>query len=207
MKKIAIVGASGHGKVVADLAEILGYDVSFFDDAYPNKKLVEHWSVLGKFKDLLCMNDKYDAAIVAIGNNQIRMKLSERLTEADFYLPVLIHPSSTVSRYASIDAGTVVFANSVVNAFAKLGKGCIINSSATVEHDCVLGEGVHLSPNVTLAGTTKVGGYSWLGIGSVTKQLVEIGAHTTIGANSTVIHNIPSNVTAIGTPAIIKKYH
>ena len=207
MKKIAVVGASGHGKVVADLAELCGYEVFFYDDAYPNRKNVEHWPVLGKFEDLLGVNDKYDAAIVAIGNNQIRMKLSEQLIEADFYLPVFIHPSAIVSQYASIDAGTVVFANTVVNAFAQLGKSCIINSSAIVEHDCILGKAVHISPNVALGGATKVGSYSWLGIGSVTKQLVEIGEHTTVGANSTVIYNIPSNVTAMGSPAVINKYH
>ena len=32
MPKLAILGASGHGKVVADIAELNGYDVVFFDD-------------------------------------------------------------------------------------------------------------------------------------------------------------------------------
>lgn len=207
MKKIAIVGASGHGKVVADLAELCGFGVFFYDDVYPSKEFVEHWPILGSLDDLLCINNIYDAAIVAIGDNQVRMELSEQLIKAGFNLPILIHPSSTVSQYASINSGTVVLANSVINAFAKIGRNCIVNTGSIVEHDCILGDGIHLSPSVALAGATKIEDRAWLGIGAVTKQLSEIGSDTIIGANSTVIHNIPSNVTAIGSPALITKYH
>ena len=135
MKKIAIVGASGHGKVVADLAELCGFEVAFFDDAYPEKKSIEHWPVLGDFKDLLKTNDVLKNAIVAVGNNNIRTKLSKHLIENGFHLPVLIHPKATISKYAKIDLGSVVFANAVINAFAKIGRYSIINSSATVEHE------------------------------------------------------------------------
>jgi len=204
LKKIAIVGASGHGKVVADLAELCGFEVVFFDDAYPEKKSIEHWPVIGDFKDLLEANDVLKNAIVAVGNNNIRTKLSKHLIERGFHLPVLIHPKATISKYAKIDLGSVVFANAVINAFAKIGRYSIINSSATVEHDCILGEGVHLSPNAALAGGTILHRNAWLGIGTVTRQLVEVGSNSIIGANSTVIKNIPADVTAFGSPAEIK---
>lgn len=207
METLAIVGASGHGKVVAELAELLGYVVTFYDDSYPKIKNVEHWSVIGTLDDLLKNNNDYNNAIVAIGNNSIRTHISYQLLEENFNLPFLIHPSAVVSKYAKVSSGSVVFASAVVNAFAQVGQSCIINTGAVVEHDCVVGDGVHLSPNVALAGGTKIGKLSWLGIGSVTKQLTEIGINTTIGANSTVIHNIPSNITAIGSPATIKKNH
>ncbi len=210
MKKIAIIGASGHGKVVADLAQMCGYQVFFFDDSFPNLKQIAHWSVIGSFSDLLNQNQNQDQnhvfefAVVAIGDNKTRSKLSEQLSEVGFSLATLIHHSAVVSQYAVVESGSVVFANAVINAFAKIGKNCIINTGAIVEHDCIIKDAVHLSPNVALAGNTKVGISTWLGIGSVTKQGVEIGDNSTIGANSTVLNNIPSNVTAVGSPATVK---
>ena len=206
MQRLAIVGASGHGKVVADLAELLGYDVTFFDDAYPKKENIEHWPVIGTFDELRKNKNDYKNAVVAIGNNSIRAQISHQLIEVDFNLPLLIHPSAVVSKYAKISSGSVIFASAVVHAFAQVGRSCIINTGAVVEHDCVVGDSVHLSPNVALAGGTKIGELSWLGVGSVTKQLVEIGCNSIVGANSTVISNIPSNVIAVGTPAVINKY-
>ena len=201
MKKIAIVGASGHGKVVAELAEESGYHVVFFDDAYPDKQKIEHWEIVGDFADLLNLKEDYKHAIVAIGNNQIRFNLSEQLLNSGFNLPVLIHPSAVVSGYTQIDDGTVVFANAVINAFSQISRYCIINTSAIVEHDCILGYAVHLSPNVALAGGTQIDKLSWLGIGSVTKQLVKIGSNVIVGANATVVKDIPADVTVVGTPA------
>ena len=203
-KKLAIVGASGHGKVVADLAELCGYDVVFFDDAYPEKQKIEHYNIEGSFTDLLKSQHKYSKAIVAIGNNKIRLNLSKQLSHNGFALPSLIHPASIVSKYAKVADGSVVFAGSVINAFAQVGENCIINTGAVVEHDCVLGNAVHLSPNVALAGATIIGDSAWIGIGAVTCQLIEIGKNSIVGANSTVINNIPADVTAFGSPAVVK---
>jgi sugar O-acyltransferase (sialic acid O-acetyltransferase NeuD family) len=206
VKTLAIIGASGHGKVLADMAELLGYNVTFFDDAYPNKLANEHWPIAGNLTVLLKNPNLYECVVVAIGNNQMRNTLCIKLINDGFKLPTLIHPTSVISKYAKIADGSVFLANSVVNAFAQIGRNCIINTGAIIEHDCVIGEAVHVSPNVALAGGTKVGDLSWLGIGSLTKQLVEICENTIIGANTTVINNIPSNVMAVGTPAVIKKY-
>jgi len=208
MKQLAIIGASGHGKVVAELAELCGFKVVFYDDAYPHKKNIEHWLVVGKFSCLLTANDKDQDAIVAIGDNKIRLDLSEQLMASGFTLPVLVHPCAVISKYATVDSGTVVFANAVINAFSQVGKSCIINTAAVVEHDCRLGDAVHLSPNVALAGGTRINRLSWLGIGTVTKQLIEVGSNVSIGANSTVIKNIPDNVKAFGSPAeVINNKH
>ena len=194
MQKLAIVGASGHGKVVADLAELCGFEVTFFDDKCTQQFKVEHWNVAGTLDDLLVTQVKYSFAIIAIGDNEVRTKLSNNLLDVGFELPILIHPKATVSKYAKIASGTVVFANAVINAFARIGTNCIVNTGAVVEHDCTIGNSVHLSPNVALAGGTIVDDLAWLGIGSVTKQLVHIGKGCIVGANSTVIKNIPANV-------------
>lgn len=205
-KELAIVGASGHGKVVADIAEQLGFIVKFYDDAYPNKTYIEHWPIDGSCADLIALNKVGNKrninAIVAIGNNQIRQQKVELLKQNSFNLITLIHPKAVISQYATIAQGSVVFAGATINAFANIGVGCIINTSAIIEHDCAIGDFTHICPNTALAGGVIVGSKSWVGIGSQIKQLIVIGDNCMIGAGSTVVKNLPNNVTAFGSPAL-----
>lgn len=205
MKTLAILGASGHGKVVADCAELCGWQaVSFFDDAWPEKQINGHWPIQGNTADLLQRVREFDGVLVAIGNNTIRDAKLRALLDADASVPVLLHPSSVVSRYASLGPGSVVFAGAVVNADARIGFGAIINTGATVDHDCVLGDSVHVSPGANLAGGVGVGDLSWLGIGSAVLQLVQIGSAVMVGAGAVVIADVPDSVTVTGVPARAK---
>jgi len=209
-KELAIVGASGHGKVIADIAEQLGFTVKFYDDAYPTKTYIEHWPILGTCADLITItNTRVVPAdvVVAIGNNEIRQQKIDLLRKNNFNLITLIHPTAVISPYATVAAGTVVFAGAIINAFAKVGGGCIINTAAVVEHDCIINDFTHICPNAALAGGVVVGSKSWVGIGSQVKQLITIGNHCLIGAGSTVIKNIPDNVTAFGSPAVVIRSH
>ena len=202
-KKLVVVGASGHGKVVADLAELLGFSVSFFDDAYPIKTQLAHWSIIRTFDDLLSLHAPDVPVVVAIGNNAVREKKNAALKLHKFEMPSLVHPTAIVSRYATLGTGSVVFAGAIINAFAQIGDGCIVNSAAIIEHDCVIGHHSHISPNVALAGGVVVGSGSWIGIGSQVKQLIHIGDNVVIGAGSTVIKDIPAGVLAYGCPATV----
>jgi len=210
-KNLAIVGASGHGKVIADIAEQLGYTVNFYDDAYPSKKNIEHWAIHGTCEDLIALNNINAASnnevVVAIGNNEIRQQKIQLLQQNSFNLITLIHPTAVISQYSKIAPGTVIFAGAIINAFANVGAGCIINTAAVVEHDCSIDDFSHICPNVVLAGGVSVGAKSWVGIGSQVKQLITIGDNCLIGAGSTVVKNIPDNVTAFGSPAVVIKNH
>lgn len=204
MRKLAILGASGHGKVVADIAELNGYDVIFFDDAFPTKEKVEHWPIIGCSTDLL--NNAHDYEIcIAIGNNLIRQQKQVQLKQAGGRFPVLAHPNAAISRYAMIAEGTVVMAGATINAFAQVKCGVIVNTCAVVEHDCILNEFCHISPNATLAGGVEVGKCAWVGAGAVVKQLVSVNGYSVIGAGSVVINDIPERTTAVGVPAKIKE--
>lgn len=204
MKMIAILGASGHGKVVADIAEKCGYDaVTFFDDNRSDN--LEHWKVSGNFQDLIRRVGEFDSIAVAIGNNRVRQEKILHLKAAGAHLPRLIDPSATISRYCQIGDGTIICAGVVLSSFVKIGVGCIINTSASIDHDCVIEDYVHISPGVHLAGGVNVGKLTWVGIGASVIQLIDIGENAIIGANSTVIKSIPSNVTAVGSPTRIVK--
>jgi sugar O-acyltransferase (sialic acid O-acetyltransferase NeuD family) len=202
MKKMAILGASGHGKVVAEIAELNGWEgIVFFDDAYPNIKQNGVWPVRGTTKDLIAAADEYSTVIVAIGDNQIRLQKSKFLLSEGLKLGSLIHPKAQVSKYAKIKEGTVVMAGAVINPFATVGMCSIINTSCSIDHDCVIGNGVHISPGAHLAGGVEVGDLSWLGIGSTVKQSIKIGCSATVAAGAVVVNDVPDGVVVKGVPA------
>ena len=204
MKSIAILGASGHGKVVAEIAELCGFDsIIFFDDNNAIKSL-ESWKVIGDTHNLLSHVSSFDACFVAIGDNNVRVKKTELLKNKNANIVSLIHPSAYVSEYSLIKKGTVVMANASINPYASIGESCIVNTSSTIEHDCLIGSGVHISPNTALAGGVRVGDKTSVGIGSSIRQNIEIGDNVIIGTGSVVITNIPDNVVAFGVPAKIE---
>lgn len=195
MKQLLIIGASGHGKVVADIAELNGYEsILFFDD---NDKLEKcgKYSVVGKSTDIM----KYDGdVIVAIGNAKIREKFQNSMQHRKF--PVLIHPNAVVADSVCIGAGTVVMAGTVLNPFSTIGNGCIINTGASVDHDCDIGNYVHVSVGAHISGTVCVGDRTWIGVGVSVSNNLNICSDCMIGAGAVVVKNIEESGTYLGVP-------
>lgn len=193
--KLTIIGASGHGKVVAEIASLCGYDeIEFLDD---NESLDScgSWSVVGKTdKALEANNDVF----VAIGNGTIRKRIMERLSGKQ--IPILVHPSAIVSNDVKIGDGTVVMAGAVINPGVTIGEGCIINTSSSVDHDCVIGDYVHVSVGAHLSGTVTVGDLTWIGAGATVSNNVSICGGCMIGAGAVVIKDIDIQGTYIGVP-------
>lgn len=205
MSTLIIVGAGGHGRVIADAAICAGWSkIIFYDDAFPKIRKTGTWEICGTSADLL--NSQTSApVVVGIGHNTIRMQKANELKHAGFDLVSVIHPSAILSPSAKIGAGTVVFGGVVINSCATIGEHCIINTNATIEHDCSLDEGVHISPQAALGGGVRIGKLSWIGIGACVKQGIEIGESVMIGAGAAVVKNLPGHCTAIGVPARIAK--
>ncbi len=204
MKSLAILGASGHGKVVAEVALASGWnDVSFYDDAWPERCRLGKWPVLGDTAALLDSRDRFDGVIVAIGRNPVRMEKIGLVQEAGGLIATIVHPSAVISATARLGEGTVAMAGVVVNADAVIGRGSILNTSCSVDHDCVVGEGVHISPGVHLAGDVHVNDLSWIGIGASIRQGVTIGRAVQVGAGAAVVNDIADNLTVVGVPAKI----
>jgi sugar O-acyltransferase (sialic acid O-acetyltransferase NeuD family) len=196
MKQLVIIGASGHGKVVADIARKNGYEeICFLDD---NESLTEcgGYPVVGKSSEL----NRFDCDIfVAIGNAKIRERILEEL--ADKSVPTLIHPNAVIGENVSIGLGTVVVAGAIINPGATIGKGCIINTGASVDHDCVINDFVHVSVGAHVAGTVEVGKGTWIGAGAVVKNNLNICSGCMIGAGAVVIRDISESSTYVGIPA------
>lgn len=200
--RLAVLGASGHGKSVADAAMESGWtELVFFDDRWPALTVNGHWPVIGTTADLLANAPAFDGIVVAIGNCSVRWERHQALVAAGAAMASVIHPRATVSRYAQVGKGAVVLAGAVVNVDAVIGDACIINTGATVDHDCVLGQGVHVSPGAHLAGNVAVGALSWVGVGSAVRQGIGIGAGVMVGAGCVVVKPVPDHATVVGVPA------
>ncbi|MCP1997435.1 acetyltransferase [Flavobacterium sp. HSC-61S13] len=194
-----LYGASGHGKVVAEIAEALNIPISGFIDGNPEIEVVLDYSVI---EDIPI---NIDQVVISIGNNKIRKEIATRCKKLSFI--TLIHPHSTTSKRASVGEGTVIMAGVTINSGAKIGKHCIINTNASVDHECIIADFVHISPNAALAGNVEVGEGSHLGIGSSIIQGVKIGSWATIGAGSVVLKDVPDGAVVVGNPARIIKYN
>ncbi|WP_292934518.1 acetyltransferase [Noviherbaspirillum sp.] len=205
MRRLAILGGGGHGKVVADAAEACRRwdDIVFYDDAWPQRVENGPWPYVGSIHAFMQLPPDSCDVVVAIGDNALRARIAFQLQDAGFSLVNVIHPASTVSRHASIGAGSVVFAGAVINIGATLGPACIINTCAIVEHDCVLGTAVHVSPGANLAGEVCIGDASWVGIGACIRQQITVGSKVMIGAGAVVVSAVPDGVTMVGNPARI----
>jgi len=204
---LLIIGAGGHGKVVADTAlECGGWEqIAFLDDKYPSVKTSAGFAVLGPLSRASDFIDDYNECLVAIGGNHRRVEVLCSLLQLGFTAATLIHPSAVVSYSASIGAGSVIFANAVIQADAQIGVASIINTSSSVDHDVRLGDGVHISPGAHLGGGVIIGNYSWVGIGVVVRECIAIGDNVMLGAGAAVISDVPSNALMTGVPASMKR--
>lgn len=199
-KKLLIIGANGHGKVVADIAQRTNKyeDIVFIDDNENIKECVGK-AVVGSTKELEQYVDEYDM-FVAIGNTSIRNMILDKLIQINASVPILIHPNAIVGMNVEIGMGTVVMAGAIINPAVKIGVGCIINTGATVDHDCVIGDYVHISVGSHLAGTVIIGNNSWIGIGAIVSNNISVGPNIVVGAGGVVIKNIEVPGTYVGIP-------
>lgn len=201
-RRIAILGASGHGKVVAEIALECGWnEIVFFDDAWPNLSRNGCFDVVGNTAALVEQIRDFDGIHVAIGNNRVRLEKFEFFRSRGATLPPLVHPRSVISKFSSLGDGTVVMAGSVVNADTTISSACILNTGSTVDHDCSIGEGVHVSPGVNVAGGVNIGRLSWVGIGTAVIQCISIGSDVLVGAGSVVLSDVPDGIRVAGVPA------
>lgn len=198
-KKVIIIGAGGHGKVVADMIGQSGDLVAGFLDDNPNLTgNFISFPILGKVNRFKHDNEFY--FIVAVGNAVIREKIAKYMSGVKWY--TAMHPSAAISTLGvTIGEGSVIMANAVINAGASIGKHCIINTSAVVEHDNQIKNFVHVSVGAKLAGTVFIGERTWIGIGASVNNNLYICEDCMVGAGAAVIKNITEPGTYVGVPA------
>jgi sugar O-acyltransferase (sialic acid O-acetyltransferase NeuD family) len=205
--KVIVYGASGHGKVVADILRSRRMEIEGFVDDDPFKgREASDLKILGDAKWLAERAGRQPVVVaLGIGDNFDRHAIVQRCVKTGIRLLTAVHPSATIATSAKISPGVVIMAHAVVNADAVIGCGSIINTAAIVEHDCDVGSFAHLSPKVAIGGHVQVGDFSWLGIGSTVISNIKVGTGSIVGAGATVVHDVDDWVVAVGTPARILK--
>lgn len=202
MKKIGLIGYSGHALVVADMLQELGFEIFGYFEREHIKNNLLMLKYLGYEKDDNFVEMAKDISLfVAIGDNVIRRRLMEYLLENKLEVVTIISRSAIVSSSANIDIGTLICNGVCINPFAIIGKGVIVNTGAIIEHECVIKDYTHIASGVVLAGNVCIGENSLIGANAAVKQGVKIGNNVTIGAGAVVLKDIPDNEVWVGNPA------
>ena len=199
--KVCLYGASGHGKVIKDIAEGNDIEVIAFIDDKPKSEALHGIQIIKSSKVELLANESF---IISIGNNEIRKRVSESI-KVNF--TSLIDKTAIISKFSSINEGTVVMPSAIVNSDTNIGKHCIINTGAVIEHDCTIEDYVHISPNATITGGVSIGEGTHVGAGAVIIPGVNIGNWVTIGAGAVIIKDVPDNAVVVGNPGKVIKYN
>jgi sugar O-acyltransferase (sialic acid O-acetyltransferase NeuD family) len=178
--KLIIIGSGGHAGVVADAAvRSEMFVIEKYLDETKGDKIIGHPNVL---------------AFIAIGNNEVR----ERLSKRDFRWVNVIHPTALPCAGC---IGSYFGANSVVGNNSKVGSFSIINTGVILEHDSVVGDYSHLCPGVVTGGRVKIGNRTTIGLSAVIRDGVTIGNNCVIGMGSVILKDIPDNSVWWGNPA------
>lgn len=194
--KVYLYGASGHAKVVMDIARKAYVKVPCLIDDNPQLEELAGVPVVHSAEGL-------SPIIVTIGDCNIRRNIVKKLGIRE-YISV-VHPDSIIAESVKLGCGTVVMAGAVINPFVSIGNHCIINTGASIDHDVHIGDFVHIAPHSTLCGEVYVGEGTWIGAGCTIIQGIHIGANCFIGAGSVVVKDIPDNKLCYGNPARVVK--
>lgn len=199
MRKLLVVGASGHGKVVAEIARKNNYrDIAFLDDNEQIKSC-GGYPVLGGC-GIAARYPKADF-IIAVGNAKTREEIQGYIHSLGLHIVTLVHPDAVIGGDVRIGSGSVVMAGAVVNPEAELGEGCIVNTCASIDHDCKISSFVHAAVGSHIAGTCVVGSRTWVGAGAVVSNDINICSDCMIGAGAVVVKDIKESGTYVGVPA------
>ena len=200
--KLVIIGAGGHGAVVADTAVEAGFDiVGFLDDNKKPGTKILGFDVLGNTTQKV----NADCFIIAIGNNVARARKFYQFIKMGYKPVSVFHPYSYISSYAKIGCGVFIAAGAVVQPRVVLGDNSIINTSSSIDHDTIVKYHVTINPQATITGEVTIERFVTVHSNSTIAPRISIGENSIVGAGSIVLEDVPPNKIVVGSPAKILK--
>ena len=205
-RKLIILGAGAHAKVLVDLAgQLPDWELAgLLDDASSKQSTdVFGFPVLGRTNQLraIAAEKLVDAAALAFGDNATRRRYFEFVRKTGIEPATLVHPSAVISPHARLGAGVVVLAAVVVNAGAVIGDNVCLNTGCSIDHDCRVEDHSHVFPNATLTGGVQVCSGATIGANAVVNPNLKIGRNAVAGAGAVVIRDIEDGQVVAGNPA------
>lgn len=206
-RPVIVLGAGGHGLVLADALRVGGRTVLGFSD--PNPAAVTglpDLAVIG-LDEGLDPEGGYDL-VNGIGGTgagparDLRRRMQARLEARGFRFVGVRHPSAIVSPHAVLSDDAQLMAGAVVQAGARIGQGVIINTGAIIEHGCRIGAFTHCASGAILCGDVDVGEGSHIGAGAIIRQGVKLEAGVVVGAGAVVLDAGSGDGILIGVPAV-----
>jgi sugar O-acyltransferase (sialic acid O-acetyltransferase NeuD family) len=213
LKKIIIIGAGGHSKVIVDIIKNeQKYEIAgFIDNNLPIGHKVLDYKVLGKEEEINTIINKHEifGGIIAIGDNYIRCNVEKKIKELcnEFKFINCIHPKSHIAFNVVMGEGNVVMAGATINTSTEIGSQCILNTNCSIDHDNRIANFASIAPNAATGGNVVVGEFSAIGIGATVKHNVSIGYNCIIGSSSLVNKDAQSNSVYYGMPAKFIRNH
>lgn len=205
VQKIMIIGASGHAKVIAGIVECEGKHTiaGYVDKGLPIGSMIAGYPVLGDDDDLprLISDIGICGAILGIGDNFVRSKVTARIAALGLPLVSTIHPKAYIGNDVSIGEGSVVMAGAAINCCSTVGKSCILFANSVLDHDSSMGDYSSLGHNASTGGNCHVGDYTAVCIGANIIHGVTVGGHSVVGAGATVLQNVDALTVTYGSPA------
>lgn len=203
---IVVVGAGGHGKVLADTLRAAGHIVLGFVDADASKwnTRLDDLPILGSDHAI----ETYAAESIYLANGigstdslALRRAIYLRFHDRGYRFATVVHPGAVVSSNTKIREGAQIMAGAIVQPGVQIGVNSIVNTGAIVDHDCIVGEHCHLAPGSTLSGGVTVGSETHVGVGATVIQGVSVGRSVLIAAGSVVVRDVPDWSKVLGVPA------
>ena len=205
--KTLIIGAGGHGQVVADIlltslknnnstVQPIGY---LDDDPTLQQRYFLDIPVLG-FVDQISTIE-HDAVIVAIGHNPTRQKIYQKLQTNLEEIITAVHPSAIIGADVAIGHGTMICAGVIINPGTRIGMGVILNTGCTVDHHNHIGDHAHIAPGAHLGGDVEIGQGALIGMGATVIPQCQVGDWSVVGAGAVVTKAVTAHSVVAGVPA------
>lgn len=206
--KLVILGAGGHGRVCAEIAEATGRfnSIVFSDSTVPIGSQVHRWQVAYRDDDLdtIMDTDGPFECFVGIGQTRTgtaRERLYTRLRNLGAKISVLVSRSAHIAESAQLGAGSLVSHHASVNTSARIGPNVIVNSHALIEHDCEIGAHVHVSTGAIVNGSCTIGARTFIGSNATVNQDITICSDAIVGSGAVIIGDIVAPGVYVGVPA------
>lgn len=199
---IVIIGAGGHGKVLAGALLRAGQTILGLVDADPELKgkRVLGLPVLGG-DECLKPGMRLVNGVGSTGRPARRREIFENFKDKGFDFVTVVDPSAVIGQDALIGEGAQILMGVVVQPSVVIGRNCIVNTKASLDHDVVLGAHTHVAPGCVLSGGVIVGDEAHIGTGAAVRQGVKIASGAVIGVGAAVISDVAANSLVAGVPA------